>query len=83
MSKHVKDDALLASLRHMGAEVNAVIEHLEPHAEKDNRIAYTRFLTSVFALLITTIPAASRYELYEMIDIACETARGLPALDKH
>lgn len=66
------DDTITESLRAISAQINLAIAHLD---SDDSALAYARYVASVCALLVTTLPDASRYDFYEMMDIGMAIAR--------
>jgi hypothetical protein len=67
----VPDDTIL---RAISAQINAAITQLEG----DDGPAYARFVASVCALLVSTLPNVTRYDLYEIMDVGVSIARSLP-----
>jgi len=71
----VPDDTITESLRAISAQINVAIAHLTPQPADESALAYARYVASVCALLVTTLPNASRYDFYEMMDIGMAIAR--------
>jgi hypothetical protein len=58
-------------LRNISEQINAAITELE----EDDGNGYAQFVTAVCALLVSTLPNVTRYDLYEIVDLAFATAR--------
>lgn len=70
----MRDDTITANLRAISEQINAAINHLEG----DDGNAYARYVASVCALLVSTLPSVTRYDLYEMMDLGVAIAREMP-----
>jgi hypothetical protein len=67
----VPDDTIL---RAIGAQINAAIVSLEG----DDGTGYAQFVAAVCALLVSTLPSVTRYDLYEIMDMGVSIARQMP-----
>jgi hypothetical protein len=71
----VPDDTITESLRAISAQINLAINHLSPQPVDESALTYARYVASVCALLVTTLPQCSRYDFYEMMDVGMAIAR--------
>lgn len=72
------DETLLANIQAISQQINLAISYLSPSAEADEKacsVAYARYVASVFALCVTTLPTVTKYHLYELLDLGISLAR--------